>query len=264
MATSSRRSTQPPGARTVSTPICEGRCGNRKTRRIQADAELPNLLRVERLRACLRLQCRVAIVACMTGPFADKLFRIAFAAAGVYNLAFGIWAAVWPFAFFQLFEIPAPNYPGIWACLGMVVGLYGLLYLYAAWKLEAASPIVAVGLLGKLLGPIGMAMSLDVDWPRRVGMICVFNDLIWWLPFGLFLIRGTTLGRRLAALAPSLCIFAHVVALAMLVLVLRYGGLTEPDAAVRSQYVAQHVTSWTTGWGAWMFAAATLVGFYAW
>ena len=41
----------------------------------------------------------------MTGPFADRLFRITFALAGLYNLAFGLWAAVWPLAFFQLFDI---------------------------------------------------------------------------------------------------------------------------------------------------------------
>ena len=134
----------------------------------------------------------------MTGPFADRLFRITFALAGCYNLAFGLWAAVWPLAFFQLFEIPPPRYPGIWACLGMVVGVYGLLYWHAAWKLETAWPIIAVGLLGKVLGPIGMVTSFSDDWPRRLGMMCVYNDLIWWLPFGLFLVRGTSIGRRIA------------------------------------------------------------------
>ena len=122
----------------------------------------------------------------MTGPFANRLFRITFFVAGCYNLAFGLWAAVWPLAFFRLFDILPPRYPGIWACLGMVVGVYGLLYWQAAWKLESAWPIIAVGLLGKVLGPIGMAMSFSDAWPRRLGMICVYNDIIWWLPFGLW------------------------------------------------------------------------------
>lgn len=200
----------------------------------------------------------------MTGPFADRLFRIAFVAAGIYNLAFGLWAAIWPLSFFELFAIPAPRYPGIWACLGMVVGLYGLLYLYAAWKLDAAWPIIAVGLLGKVLGPIGMAMAIDDEWPRRVAMLCVFNDLIWWPPFGLFLVRGTAVGRWLVAWAPWLCVISHVIAITMLALVLRQGGLTEPDVSVRAQYIAAHPDAWALGWSTWMFAAATLVGFYAW
>src|SRR5687767_1531406 len=200
----------------------------------------------------------------MTGPFADRLFRIAFALAGVYNLAFGLWAGFWPLAFFELFDIPAPRYPGIWACLGMVVGVYGLLYLHGAWKLESAKPIIAVGLLGKVLGPIGMLMSFGDDWPRRLGMICVYNDLIWWLPFGLFLLRATAAGRRLVSLAPWICAVAHAIAFVLLPIVLRPGLLTEPDAAVRGGYIAENAIGWSIGWASWMVAAITVVGFYAW
>ncbi len=200
----------------------------------------------------------------MTGLFADRLFRITFAVAGFYNLAFGLWAAVWPFAFFHLFEIPPPRYPGIWACLGMVVGVYGLLYWCAAWKLDAAWPIIAVGLLGKVLGPIGMAMSFSDDWPRRLGMLCVYNDLIWWLPFGLFLIRGTTVGIWLVLLAPWACVIIHAAALILLPAMLLPGTLAEPDRAARAAYIAGHDIAWTIGWSVWMLAAASLVGFYAW
>lgn len=207
---------------------------------------------------------RAVTLTAMTGPFADRLFRIAFVAAGIYNLAFGLWAAILPLSFFEMFAIPTPRYPGIWACLGMVVGLYGLLYLHAAWKLESAWPIIAIGLAGKLLGPIGMALSSDVDWPRRVGMVCVFNDLIWWLPFALFLVRGMSVGRRLVALAPWLCVAAHLLALAMLILVLRHGGLIEPDVVARGRYISAHPVAWSLGWSTWMLAAASLVGFYAW
>ena len=105
----------------------------------------------------------------MDSPFANRLFRITFVAAGIYNLAFGLWAVLWPMAFFDMFAIERPRYPGIWACLGMVVGVYGLLYLLAAWRLETAWPAIAVGLLGKVLGPIGMVMSFSDDWPQRLG-----------------------------------------------------------------------------------------------
>jgi len=200
----------------------------------------------------------------MTGGFADRLFRIAFALAGAYNLAFGLWAAVWPLAFFQLFDIPPPRYAGIWACLGMVVGVYGLLYWHAAWKLECAWPIIAVGLLGKVLGPIGMATSFSDDWPWRLGMICVFNDLIWWLPFGLFLVRGTAFGRRIAAAAPWLCIALHAVALATTAWLLKPGTIMETDPAARASFIAAHEWRWSIGWTMWMLAAASYVGFCAW
>ena len=200
----------------------------------------------------------------MTGPFADRLFRITFALAGVYNLAFGLWAAIWPLAFFRLFEIPLPRYPGSWACVGMVVGVYGLLYWHAAWKLETAWPIIAVGLLGKVLGPIGMVTSFSDDWPRRLGMLCVYNDLIWWLPFGLFLVRGTAIGRWLVGGAPWLCAASHALALAWLGIALQSGTLAEADPATRFGFIMNHQLAWSLGWLVWMLAAATLIGFYAW
>jgi hypothetical protein len=200
----------------------------------------------------------------MTGPFATRLFRIAFVAAGIYNLAFGLWAALWPLAFFELFAIAPPRYPGIWACLGMVVGVYGLLYLHAAWKLETAWPIIAIGLLGKVLGPIGMIMSQSDDWPRRLGILCVYNDLIWWLPFGLFLIHRTAVGIALVKFAPWFCIVTHVAAVVVTVTLLQPGMMSEPDPAARSAYVGAHTVAWSFGWVAWMLAAASLIGFYAW
>jgi small multidrug resistance pump len=200
----------------------------------------------------------------MTGSFADRLFRISFTAAGIYNIAFGLWAALWPLAYFRLFEIAPPRYPQIWACVGMIVGIYGLLYLHAAWKLDSAWPVISIGLLGKVLGPIGMAMSLSDDWPRRLGMLCVYNDVIWWLPFGLFLIRRTWLGGRIASLAPWLCVSIHASAVVMLGVFLRQGTQTEADVFGRADYVARHPLLWTIGWATWMAAAASLVGFYAW
>jgi hypothetical protein len=65
-----------------------------------------------------------------------QLYRWIFGLAAVYNIAFGLWAGLWPRAFFDWVEIVPPNYPSLWSCLGMVVGLYGILYGYAAVRLE--------------------------------------------------------------------------------------------------------------------------------
>ena len=91
----------------------------------------------------------------------------------------------------------------------MVVGIYGLLYWHAAWKLEYARPIIAIGLLGKVLGPIGMVISLSDHWPRRLAMLNLYNDVIWWLPFTLFLLRGTRLATWLIGMAPWCCAGFH-------------------------------------------------------
>jgi len=200
----------------------------------------------------------------MTGPFATRLFRIVFALAGCYNLAFGIWVGFWPLQFFQLFDLAMPRYPEIWACLGMVVGVYGLLYWHVAWKPETGRAIIAIGLLGKLLGPIGMALSISDTWPRRLAMLNVYNDLLWWLPFALFLLRGTPLAKRLVALAPWCCAGLHVLGLAVMGLFLRPGMLTEPEVARRADYIGGQSAAWTAGWSVWMACAVSLVAFYAW
>lgn len=53
---------------------------------------------------------------------------------------------------------PAPvELPQIFATLGMVLGLYGLLYLEVAIWPERGWSTAAVGLTGKVLGPLGLA-----------------------------------------------------------------------------------------------------------
>jgi hypothetical protein len=144
---------------------------------------------ISKLVVSLRIPALVAtggFLAAMKGLFATRIFRIVFVLAGCYNLAFGLWAGFYPLHFFEIFDLPPPLYPAIWSCLGMVVGVYGLLYWYAAWKLDNARPIITVGLLGKVLGPVGMALNISQQWPARLGMLCVYNDVIWWRRFRCF------------------------------------------------------------------------------
>ena len=200
----------------------------------------------------------------MTGSFATFLFRLTFALAGCYNLAFGLWSAFFPLHFFQIAEIEPPRYPAIWACLGMVVGIYGLLYWCAAWKPDRGWAIIAVGLLGKVLGPIGMFITIGEHWPPRLAMLNLYNDVIWWLPFGLFLVRGTTLARWLVTIAPWCCATLHSIAFVGMAALLQGGMVAEPDLVQRARYIADHPGAWTTGWCFWMASALSLIAFYAW
>src|SRR5260221_12665805 len=117
-------------------------------------------------------------------------YRVIFAVAGAYNIALGAWAVLLPRAFFDLFALEQPRYPAIWQTLGMVLGLYGLLYLYAAYRIDRAAPIIAVGLLGKSCGPIGWLLTVSSgELPLRTFPLIAFGDLVWWIPFALFLAR---------------------------------------------------------------------------
>lgn len=114
--------------------------------------------------------------------------RAAFAGAGAYNLAWGAYAAIDPQWLFRFAGMPPLNHPAIFACLGMVIGVYGLLYLEVARVPERGFAIAAVGLLGKVLGPIGMALLVvSGAWPASSIVLCLTNDLIWWIPFSLYL-----------------------------------------------------------------------------
>ena len=109
-------------------------------------------------------------------------------AAGVYNLIWGAWAVFWPQAYFRGAGMPAINYPQIWQCVGMIVGVYGLGYIIAAFDPVRHWPIVFVGFLGKLLGPLGFLQNaLSGAWPWRMGWINLSNDIIWLVPFALIL-----------------------------------------------------------------------------
>jgi hypothetical protein len=200
----------------------------------------------------------------MTGAFATRIFRLIFILAGLYNLAFGFWAALCPNQFFRLFQITPPRYPQIWACLGMVVGLYGLLYWYAAWKPELARAIIAIGLLGKILGPIGMAISISDQWPRRLAMLNLYNDVIWWVPFALFLMRDYAAIKKAIRFTPEFCAGLHLLGLIAMALVLRPGMATQPIVFRRAIYIAQNSTLWTLAWCNWMLCAISLVGMYIW
>ena len=114
--------------------------------------------------------------------------RATFLAAGVYNVAWGTLSSLHPQWFFRAAGMPPLNHAEIFACLGMVLGLYGLLYLEVARVPERGWLPAAVGFVGKLLGPIGAVVLIAKGtWPARFFWHCVANDLIGWIPFALYL-----------------------------------------------------------------------------
>ena len=201
----------------------------------------------------------------MISAYRAKLYRVIFTLAAIYNIAFGLWACLWPRAFFDSLEMAPPNYPGLWQCLGMVVGLYGVLYASAACRLDRAKLIIAVGLAGKILGPIGLCLTIHSgEWPLRTISLIVFNDLVWWLPFTLFLIEGTRPAEIIRAAAPWACVVANIAAALAMWLLLRAGTEAVPGIEARAAYIASHSMTWRIGWGIWMLAGLSLVAFYAW
>jgi hypothetical protein len=127
---------------------------------------------------------------------APRWMKIVLLLAGVYNLAWGAFVVFFPLLPFRWAGMEAPRYVEIWQCVGMIVGVYGVGYVVASAHPLRHWPIVLVGLLGKVFGPIGMANAiLSGKLPVIAGWVCVFNDLIWWLPFALILWRAYSLEK---------------------------------------------------------------------
>lgn len=117
-----------------------------------------------------------------------EIHRIMFILAGLYNLAWGLWTGLNPQWLFQVAGMETMVHPEVFACLGMVIGVYGLLYLEVARRPEHGFAIAAVGMLGKILGPIGWTVAVATDrWPPTTGVLILTNDLIWWVPFAIYL-----------------------------------------------------------------------------
>lgn len=186
-------------------------------------------------------------------------WRIIFAVAAAYNIAFGCWAGFLPTGFFDSFDLVRPIYPGIWQCLGMVVGVYGLGYAYVAWKPERGDVLALLGLIGKILGPIGWLTAVKSgDLPARTFPLILCNDLIWWYPITLYLLRRHRYRRVLVTL---LVVAFHVFASVMLLLV-REGTESQSDLALREQFIATHLSMWVTCWFLWVASSLGLMVFF--
>ena len=116
--------------------------------------------------------------------------------AAIYNLLRGMVAVLCPIQSFEFFGMKPPLYPQLWQCIGMIVGVYGIGYWLAANNPMVHWPIVLVGFLGKIFGPIGFAKALiSGQLPLKFGLNIIFNDLIWLIPF--LLILKSTLPKKL-------------------------------------------------------------------
>lgn len=108
--------------------------------------------------------------------------------AATYNILWGGWVVLFPWHVFDLVGMTQPAYPMIWQSVGMIVGVYGLGYGIAAFNPERHWPIILVGFLGKVCGPIGFIYHFYLgNFPAAFWWITLFNDLIWIIPFGLIL-----------------------------------------------------------------------------
>jgi len=110
--------------------------------------------------------------------------------AAVYNILWGLWVGLFPNQFFELVGMAEPTHPTIWQGMGMVIGVFGLGYWWASYSPLRHWPIVAVGFLGKIFGPLGFFIQYALgEISFGFFYTLITNDFIWWIPFGYILWR---------------------------------------------------------------------------
>ncbi|SDG85812.1 hypothetical protein SAMN04488027_10933 [Psychroflexus sediminis] len=108
--------------------------------------------------------------------------------ASIYNILWGAWVVIFPNHFFELVGMELPSQPMIWQGMGMVIAVFGLGYWWASYDALRHWPIVAVGFLGKVFGPLGFVLNyLEGKVPFEFFYTLITNDFIWWIPFFLIL-----------------------------------------------------------------------------
>ncbi|MBS0203085.1 MAG: hypothetical protein JSS49_09325 [Planctomycetes bacterium] len=138
-------------------------------------------------------------------PMVPRWIPILLNAAAIYNVAWGVFVILFPNLPFQLVGMAPVNYPALVQCLGMIVGVYGVGYAMAARDPVALWPLVLVGLLGKVFGPIGFVYAAWIEeFPWIAGVTILTNDVIWWVPFAAILLYAARINDSRQATAAGL------------------------------------------------------------
>jgi hypothetical protein len=116
--------------------------------------------------------------------------RRALAAAAAYNAAWGG-------------SVALLAHDVAWKCVGMMVLCYAPGYWLASRR--PLPELVAVGLLGKVLGPLGFAWALAAHrLPLAFAVVVATNDVVWWPSFIRYLREARmSPARRAASCAPA-------------------------------------------------------------
>ena len=111
-------------------------------------------------------------------------YRPWFYAAALYNLLWGACVILFPRRTLRLLGLPQATPTPLWQVVGMLVLVYAPGYWWVARRPGRHRQLVLIGLLGKVLGPVGFIWTArSGELPRRFGWTILTNDLLWWPAF---------------------------------------------------------------------------------
>ncbi|MFN9717356.1 MAG: alkyl hydroperoxide reductase [Planctomycetota bacterium] len=115
--------------------------------------------------------------------------RIALLAAALQCLIWGVFIVLMPERSSLVYGFSAPPTDlFLWQGTGLIIFLFGVGYTLASFDPDQHWGIVLIGLLAKVLGPIGMLWAVSQGQvPARVLVLIPIHDVLWWIPFALMI-----------------------------------------------------------------------------
>lgn len=115
-------------------------------------------------------------------------------AAAIYNALWGAANFLWPKQSLRLLGATEFLPPSAWRTVGTMVAAYAPAYWWASQDPHRRAHIVAIGLLGHVLGLLGYVWALKRKrLPLRFGLTILSNDLVW-LPAFTAIVRDAAAG----------------------------------------------------------------------
>jgi hypothetical protein len=187
-------------------------------------------------------------------------YRWLFGLAALCDLIYCVGLGFFRVPFLALFGAEPSGPPENWTVLAVLTGFLALLYASVAFRPERGTPLIAFGLLTKVLSPVAWVVAVAKgQQPPQTFPLVLIGDLIWWFPFLWYLVRD--LPSRRAVIAWTGVAFHILASLALLAV---SGGVeVEPDRAARSRWVLGHVPLWVGTWMLWALASMSLLAFCA-
>jgi hypothetical protein len=130
---------------------------------------------------------------------ADPLRRYSpwFYGAAAYNVAWGAAVVLAPATFARALGVGGGGNLVAWQAVAVVVLSFAPGYWWAGRAPSRHAHLIAVALLGKLLGVAGFTWAAATGLlPLRFGLTILTNDVVWLVPFALYLraVRGPASG----------------------------------------------------------------------
>lgn len=108
--------------------------------------------------------------------------------AGAWHLVLGASIMISPEAFFTLTGLDLPNYMQLWEGAGVMAAVMGIGYVIAARDPLRYWPVILIGLIPKIVSPIGVVWGFwQRELPTALGTLVLVNDVAWWVPFSMLL-----------------------------------------------------------------------------